>query len=326
MKEGELARFWLPARLAYGDRPTRDRVPAGPLCFDVKLLHITQQGAPAPAPAPAPGEAAARALGGRYRDPRHPRGWRQITVAGGHHRTDGRRLVLISGRDEPGESGSSTWEVHGRVDLGARRRDEIFLGGILQPRWWSRVDLSCGLCAVWAGCLTDHGGGRRRRLAVSAARSLEVDFTPRGGPPLLRGTFEDARISWSDGNAWTKLAPGAQLEPTTEPVLGQAPTPNSDPRAQSGEGADGGWAPLGYGVVATLAVVVAVAGYTRSSWVVGLCGGHKYIHLRAIGGLSLIGTLDRLRFSYVLEIAMLRPMTRRCAGTHACQHVTSTTE
>src|SRR5580698_11592638 len=38
MSRGEKARFWLPADLAYGDKPTRSGAPAGPLVFDIELL------------------------------------------------------------------------------------------------------------------------------------------------------------------------------------------------------------------------------------------------------------------------------------------------
>jgi peptidylprolyl isomerase len=39
MVEGEKARFWIPARLAYGDDPGNG-APAGTLVFDVQLLTI----------------------------------------------------------------------------------------------------------------------------------------------------------------------------------------------------------------------------------------------------------------------------------------------
>ena len=40
MKIGDTYRFWIPANLAYGTRPTRPGVPAGMLVFDVELLDI----------------------------------------------------------------------------------------------------------------------------------------------------------------------------------------------------------------------------------------------------------------------------------------------
>jgi len=40
MKVGDQMRFWIPASLAYGDKPTRPGAPAGMLVFDVELLAI----------------------------------------------------------------------------------------------------------------------------------------------------------------------------------------------------------------------------------------------------------------------------------------------
>ncbi|HEY8926332.1 MAG TPA: FKBP-type peptidyl-prolyl cis-trans isomerase [Polyangia bacterium] len=40
MAVGDKARFWIPSKLAYGDKPTRDGAPAGDLVFDVELLGI----------------------------------------------------------------------------------------------------------------------------------------------------------------------------------------------------------------------------------------------------------------------------------------------
>jgi peptidylprolyl isomerase len=37
---GDKARFWIPGRLAYGDKPGRPGTPAGPLVFDIELLAI----------------------------------------------------------------------------------------------------------------------------------------------------------------------------------------------------------------------------------------------------------------------------------------------
>jgi FKBP-type peptidyl-prolyl cis-trans isomerase len=40
MTKGEKARFWIPSRLAFGDRPTQPSAPAGPLVFDVELVDF----------------------------------------------------------------------------------------------------------------------------------------------------------------------------------------------------------------------------------------------------------------------------------------------
>jgi peptidylprolyl isomerase len=50
MVVGEKRRFWIPAALAYGDRPNMGGAPSGDLTFDVELLATT----PAPKPPPVP--------------------------------------------------------------------------------------------------------------------------------------------------------------------------------------------------------------------------------------------------------------------------------
>lgn len=40
MVVGDKARFWIPAKLAYGDKPARAGAPAGPLVFEIELLAI----------------------------------------------------------------------------------------------------------------------------------------------------------------------------------------------------------------------------------------------------------------------------------------------
>jgi len=39
MVEGEKTRFWIPAEMAYGEKPQAG-YPAGQLCFDIELLKI----------------------------------------------------------------------------------------------------------------------------------------------------------------------------------------------------------------------------------------------------------------------------------------------
>ena len=40
MKVGDKMRFWIPADLAYGDKPKRPGAPSGDLIFDVELIAI----------------------------------------------------------------------------------------------------------------------------------------------------------------------------------------------------------------------------------------------------------------------------------------------
>lgn len=44
MVEGDRVRFWIPADLAYGEKPTRPGAPAGALVFDVELISIAGGG------------------------------------------------------------------------------------------------------------------------------------------------------------------------------------------------------------------------------------------------------------------------------------------
>ncbi len=50
MVKGEKRRLWLPAELAYGDKPERPGAPAGPLVFDVELLDFVKVTPPPPVP------------------------------------------------------------------------------------------------------------------------------------------------------------------------------------------------------------------------------------------------------------------------------------
>jgi FKBP-type peptidyl-prolyl cis-trans isomerase len=42
MVEGEKRRFWIPAEMAYGEKPTQPGAPAGMLVFDVELLGLSK--------------------------------------------------------------------------------------------------------------------------------------------------------------------------------------------------------------------------------------------------------------------------------------------
>ncbi len=66
MVEGEKRRFWIPADLAYGEKPKRPGAPAGDLVFDVELIYIDK---PLPAPkdvAKAPSNAKTTPSGLKY--------------------------------------------------------------------------------------------------------------------------------------------------------------------------------------------------------------------------------------------------------------------
>lgn len=40
MVAGEKARLWIPAALAYGDKPVDKMVPAGDLVYDIQLIDF----------------------------------------------------------------------------------------------------------------------------------------------------------------------------------------------------------------------------------------------------------------------------------------------
>ena len=51
MTKGEKRRLWIPAELAYGDRPSRPGAPVGMLVFDVELLDFAAPPKPPEVPA-----------------------------------------------------------------------------------------------------------------------------------------------------------------------------------------------------------------------------------------------------------------------------------
>lgn len=46
-----------------------------------------------------------------------------------------------------------------------------------------------------------------------ATGAITVDFSPKGGPSNLKGTFANGAITWSDGNQWTRQAVKAASAP-----------------------------------------------------------------------------------------------------------------
>jgi peptidylprolyl isomerase len=70
MVKGEKRRLWIPAELAYGDKPARPGAPGGPLVFDVALMGFVKVIAPPAAPADvaeAPADAKRTASGLAYK-------------------------------------------------------------------------------------------------------------------------------------------------------------------------------------------------------------------------------------------------------------------
>ena len=98
MVEGEKRRFWIPAKLAYGENPPPG-APAGTLVFDVELLGIKEAPKPPPVPedvAKAPESAATTASGLASRvltkgtGDKHPKASDQVKVHYSGWTTDGK--------------------------------------------------------------------------------------------------------------------------------------------------------------------------------------------------------------------------------------------
>ena len=53
------------------------------------------------------------------------------------------------------------------------------------------------------GCPPDGSGTKWNLQGTVEGNDILVDFTPKGGPPNLKGVFNKNRIEWPDGNAWT---------------------------------------------------------------------------------------------------------------------------
>jgi FKBP-type peptidyl-prolyl cis-trans isomerase len=103
MVAGEKRRLWVPANLAYGDKP-QGKAPAGPLVFDVELMKVIKK----PRPLPAPDDVAAPPAGA----PQTPSGlsYKVLTKGTGkqHPRPDQAVEVDYTGWDSHGKMIDST--------------------------------------------------------------------------------------------------------------------------------------------------------------------------------------------------------------------------
>lgn len=62
MVEGEKRRYWIPSKLAYGDKPERPGAPAGALVFEIELVKVLEASKPLPPGLP-PGDPRAKGKG-----------------------------------------------------------------------------------------------------------------------------------------------------------------------------------------------------------------------------------------------------------------------
>ena len=143
MVEGEKARFWIPADLAYGDTPRRPGAPAGMLVFDIELLEIDK---PIPAPddvAAAPATATTTSSGLAYRvlqagtGSRHPTATDSVVVHYTGWTLDGTMFDSSVKRGEPAEFPLN------RVIAGWTEGLQLMLEGE-KTRFWIPADLAYG--------------------------------------------------------------------------------------------------------------------------------------------------------------------------------------
>jgi FKBP-type peptidyl-prolyl cis-trans isomerase len=110
MVVGDKTRFWIPADMAYGEKPTRPGAPAGMLVFDIELFDIETPPPPPEVPedvsAP-PASATKTASGLQYRvlqkaeGDRRPNATSQVTVHYSGWTTDGKMFDSSVARGKP---------------------------------------------------------------------------------------------------------------------------------------------------------------------------------------------------------------------------------
>ena len=101
---------------------------------------------------------------------------------------------------------------------------------------------------------------------AASAGTIQVDFSSKGGPKDLTGTWTGDAIAWADGNAWTVRATAAAGCTNKPPPL---PSPPTSPSLSAIEDVRGGaiavdqLATLGAGVVVLLALGLCVRQLVR---------------------------------------------------------------
>jgi len=142
MVVGEKRRMWIPAKLAYGDRP-RMGAPSGPLTFDVELLEIlSPPEAPKDLKKP-PVDAKKTASGLAYKvlkkgtGKEHPTATSRVTVHYSGWTTDGKMFDSSVTRQQP-----STFGLNG-VIKGWTEGVQLMVEGE-KTRFWIPADLAYG--------------------------------------------------------------------------------------------------------------------------------------------------------------------------------------
>lgn len=162
---------------------------------------------------------------GRYSDPNHPRGYREVSLKG--------NALTIVGRDEPE---GPKWTLSATANGASAKIDFSPKGGppnleaTLQPNGirfpdgnlWTKM-------SPWSGRYSDpsHPTGYRdvtvrgnalviegrdeptadawKLSATIDGTSALIDFSPKGGPKDLLAKLQGSKITFPDGNAWTKM-------------------------------------------------------------------------------------------------------------------------
>jgi FKBP-type peptidyl-prolyl cis-trans isomerase len=143
MVAGEKRRFWIPANLAYGDKPTRPGAPAGMLVFDVELLDITKAPAVPADVATSPKSAKKTASGIAYRvltkgtGKEHPKAERTVEVHYTGWTTDGKMFDSSVLRGEP-----ATFPLNGVIKGWTEGVALMVVGE--KTRFWIPADLAYG--------------------------------------------------------------------------------------------------------------------------------------------------------------------------------------
>ncbi len=167
MVEGETTRFWIPAELAYGDKPRRPGAPAGMLVFDIELIRIDRPPEPPKVPedvAAVPSDAKRTATGLAYRvlekgtGKRHPVATDTVEVHYSGWTTDGKMF------DSSVARGSTTSFPLNGVIRGWTEGLQLMVEGE-KTRFWIPAELAYG---------NNPGGGRPGGMLVFDVELIRI--------------------------------------------------------------------------------------------------------------------------------------------------------
>jgi FKBP-type peptidyl-prolyl cis-trans isomerase len=213
MVVGEKRRLWIPAELAYGDKPKRPGAPAGALTFDVELLEI-KKAPPVPEDLAGPGEDAIKTESGiRYRI-----------------------LTKGTGEKHPGENDKvevnySGWTKDGKMFDSSTRRGkpaQFSLKGVIKG-WTEGVQLMTegAKFRFWIPAELAYGDTPQREGGPSGELVFDIELLRILGGPVPPGGSASAAPS---GSAPPKPPTSASAAPKTAPKPAPpAPAPAPPP-------------------------------------------------------------------------------------------------